>query len=250
MTDPAIDIQHLVKEFTVTHAGYGSLKTRLVSALRSGGAASARRERRRVLDDLSVQIGQGETVGLVGKNGSGKSTLLGLLARIYKPNSGTMAIQGRVAALLEIGAGFHPELTGVENVFFNGTVMGLSQAEIAARFDSIVAFAELGAFMDTPVRNYSLGMIMRLGFSVAVHMDADVILIDEALAVGDEAFQRKCFDKISEFQRQGKTIMVVSHELDHLEQVATRILWLQDGKIVRDGPVAETLAAYREAMGA
>lgn len=242
-----VEIENLVKDFTLSHTGLGNLKTQLMATVRAGLRQRSEKstERRRVLDGLTLTIGQGETVGLIGRNGSGKSTLLGLLANIYKPTSGRIAIAGRVVGLLELGAGFHPELTGVENVYFNGAILGLTQKQIAERFDSIVAFAELEASIDAPVRNYSSGMQMRLGFSVAVHMDADVILIDEALAVGDEAFQEKCFARIGEFQRQGKTIIVVSHELDHLERVATRIVWLQDGRIAMDGgDVPGILSAY------
>ena len=242
----AIEIEGLVKEFSLSHSGYGSLKTQMMATVR-GQRRSVRTagvECRRVLDGITLRIPPGETVGLIGRNGSGKSTLLGLLSRIYQPTAGRITIRGRVVGLLELGAGFHPELTGIENVYFNGAVLGLSQAQIAERFDSIVAFAELEGSIDSPVRNYSSGMQMRLGFSVAVHMDADVILIDEALAVGDEAFQRKCFDKITEFQRMGKTIVVVSHELDHLERVATRLIWLKDGQIAMDGGVAAVLETY------
>lgn len=248
----AVEVENLVKDFTISHAGYGSLKTQLMATARAGLRKRPREglERRRVLDHLTLRIGHGETVGLVGRNGSGKSTLLGLLSRIYKPTAGRIAVAGRVVGLLELGAGFHPELTGVENVYFNGAVLGLSQKQIAERFDSIVAFAELEASIDSPVRNYSSGMQLRLGFSVAAHMDADVILIDEALAVGDEAFQNKCFAKIAEFQRQGKTIIVVSHELDHLERVATRIVWLKDGRTEMDGDVPTVLQTYVREMGA
>ena len=253
-TSYAVEVEGLVKEFTVAHAGYGSLKTRLLSLADprqwrrqwTRGSHAPGVERRRVLDGLSFQIAHGETVGLVGRNGSGKSTLLGTLARIYRPNGGRITIRGRVAPLLELGAGFHPELTGIENVYFNGTVLGLSQRQIADRFDAIVAFAELENSIDMPVRNYSSGMLLRLGFATAVHTDAEIILIDEGLAVGDEAFQNKCFAKIAEFQRQGKTIVVVTHELDHLERIATRVLWLKDGKIVMDGDVPTVLATYTQ----
>ena len=228
-------MEGLVKEFTIAHAGYASLKNRALALAdprqwrqrwRRGSHAPGL-ERRRVLDAISFQIGHGETVGLIGRNGSGKSTLLSVLARIYKINGGRFTVHGRVAPLLELGAGFHPELTGIENVYFNGMMLGLSRQQVAARFDEIVAFAELENSIDMPVRNYSSGMLLRLGFSTAVHVDADIILVDEGLAVGDEAFQNKCFAKIAEFQRQGKTIVVVSHELDHIERMCTRVLWLK-----------------------
>lgn len=248
MSEWAIEIDDLTKEFRLSHAGAGSLKTQVMARVRSGMRATPSLETRRVLDGVSVKIARGETVGLIGRNGSGKSTLLGMLARIYTLSAGRILIRGRVVALLELGAGFHPELTGIENVFFNGAILGLTQKQIADRFESIVAFAELENSIDAPVRNYSSGMLLRLGFSVAVHMDSEIILIDEALAVGDEAFQHKCFDKIKEFQQSGKTIVVVSHELDHLERVATRVLWLKHGKIVMDGPTPDVLAAYVREM--
>ena len=256
--EAAIEVEALVKEFTIAHAGYGSLKTRMLSLADprqwqrpwARGSHDPGVERRRVLDGLTFHIAPGETVGLIGRNGSGKSTLLGTIARIYRPSSGRLTIRGRLAPLLELGAGFHPELTGAENVYFNGAVLGLSQRQIAERFEAIVAFAELENSIDMPVRNYSSGMLLRLGFATAVHVDADIILIDEGLAVGDEAFQNKCFAKIAEFQRQGKTIVVVTHELDHLERIATRVLWLKDGRIALDGDVPTVLSAYTQAMQA
>jgi lipopolysaccharide transport system ATP-binding protein len=245
-----IEIEGLTKEFALSHAGYGGMKSRVMASLRRENWTNGKRgiERRLVLDDLNLRISHGETVGLIGRNGSGKSTLLGLLSRIYRPTAGRIQVHGRVAPLLELGAGFHAELTGIENIYFNAAILGLSQTQIAERFDSIVAFAELEASIDAPVRNYSSGMLLRLGFSIAAHVDADVLLIDEALAVGDEAFQNKCFAKIAEFQRAGKTIVVVSHEMDHVERVATRLVWLQNGRILMDGDVSTVLAAYLGAM--
>lgn len=250
----AVEARGLTKQFTVTHAGYGSLKARALSLAdprrwkRSAGGRAPGVERRQVLNGISFQIGHGETVGVVGRNGSGKSTLLGLMAHIYKPTAGSLIVRGRVAPLLELGAGFHPELTGVENIYFNGVVLGLSRRQVSEQFDAIVAFAELEASIDMPVRNFSSGMLLRLGFAVAVHVDADILLVDEGLAVGDEAFQNKCFAKIAEFQRQGKTIIVVTHELDHLEKLASRVLWLQNGQIVMDGDVPTVLEAYIKAV--
>ena len=250
----AIEVEHLVKEFVIAHEGYVSLKGRLMAAADPRrwrrqwrrGSHEGGLERRRVLDDLSFQIGHGETVGLIGRNGSGKSTLLSVLARIYKINGGRVTVRGRVVPLLELGAGFNPELSGVENVYFNAAILGLPLREIAARFDAIVAFAELENSIDMPIRNYSSGMLLRLGFSIAVHTDADVILVDEALAVGDAAFQAKCLDRIAEFQRRGKTIILVSHSLGQIRRVCTRVLWLKHGKIVMDGGVEEVLAAYAQ----
>lgn len=253
MTEPAIETDGLTKDFRVYHRSYGSLKSRA-----AGWAQTlARRERgsgfetRRVLDGLSVTIGRGESVALIGRNGSGKSTFLSILSRVYLPTSGTATVRGRMMSLLELGTGFDPDLTGTQNVFFNGIILGLSEAEVARRYEAILDFAELGAAtMDLPVRMYSSGMQLRLGFAIAVHLDADVLLLDEGLAVGDEGFQEKCFLKIEEFQAQGKTIVMVTHELDHIERLARRVLWLDGGQIVRDGDVESVLADYRAAFHA
>ncbi len=245
----AIEVSHLVKEFTIYHEGYASLKSRVMAMAdprrwRQTGRRGGGVERRRVLDDLSFRIGHGETVGLIGRNGSGKSTLLSLLSRIYRPTAGCVTVRGRVVPLLELGAGFNPELSGVENIFFNATILGLPLRAIRQRFDDIVAFAELEKSIDMPIRNYSSGMLVRLGFSIAVHVDADVLLVDEALAVGDAAFQAKCLARIADYQRAGKTIVLVSHSENQIRRVCTRALWLKHGKIVRDGDVSAVLEDY------
>jgi len=201
---------------------------------------------RRALDGVSLRINRGESVGLIGRNGSGKSTLLSILSRVYLPTEGEARVRGRMMSLLELGAGFHPELTGNDNIFFNGAMMGLSEEDILNRYDAVLAFSGLDPrTMDLPVRMYSSGMQLRLGFSIAVHLDADVLLIDEGLAVGDEGFQEKCFAKIEEFRDTGKTILMVTHELDHIERLGHRVVWLNKGKIVMDGDVGEVLEAYR-----
>jgi ABC-type polysaccharide/polyol phosphate transport system ATPase subunit len=171
------------------------------------------------LDGVSFEVPRGSTFGVIGENGSGKSTLLKLMAGITRPTRGSIAVDGRISALIELGAGFHPEISGRENVAINGIMLGLTRREVAERFDSIVAFAELERFIDAPVKTYSSGMYMRLGFSVAIHVEPDVLLIDEVLAVGDEAFTRKCLDKIGEFRRRGKTIVLVSHSLGLVEKM-------------------------------
>ena len=247
----AIEILGLTKEFRVYHRSYGSLKSHAAALAKNliRKEVHSSFETRRALDGVTFQIATGETVALIGRNGSGKSTLLSILSRIYLPTSGEARLNGRMMSLLELGAGFDGELTGAQNVFFNGVVLGLSEDEVAARYDAILDFAELDRqAMDLPVRMYSSGMQLRLGFAIAVHLDADLLLVDEGLAVGDEGFQEKCFRKMEEFHAQGKTILMVTHELDHIERLAHRVLWLEGGKIRRDGAVAEVLAEYREAF--
>ncbi|MET0551594.1 MAG: ABC transporter ATP-binding protein, partial [Vicinamibacteria bacterium] len=181
------------------------------------------------LGGVSFEVPAGSTFGVIGENGSGKSTLLKLMAGITRPTSGTLEVRGRISALIELGAGFHPEISGRENVHINGIMLGLTRREVEERFDEIVAFAELERFIDAPVKTYSSGMYARLGFAVAVHVDPEVLLIDEVLAVGDEAFTRKCLDKIGEFRRRGKTIVIVTHSLGLVEKMCDDILWLRGG---------------------
>ncbi len=202
------------------------------------------------LQDVSLAVQPGEAVGLVGRNGSGKSTLLRLIAGIIKPSEGTVAVGGRIGSLLELGAGFHPDFSGRENVFLNGAIYGLRRAQIRERFDEIVAFAELEQAIDRPVRTYSSGMYMRLGFAIAAHLDADVLLLDEVFAVGDEAFQRKCFGKVFEFKQRGGTIVFVSHDASQVERLCERAMLLQAGRPVFDGPTHEAIVRYRKALAA
>ena len=194
------------------------------------------------LRDVSLELGRGRMVGIVGSNGSGKSTLLKVLGGILKPTAGQVAVRGRVSALIELGAGFHPEFTGRENVYINGVLLGLSRAEIRARFDEIVAFAGLEAFVDSPVKTYSSGMYMRLGFAIAVTVDPDVLLIDEVLAVGDEAFQHRCVGKIQEFKAAGKTIVLVSHDLGSIERLCDEVVWLDGGRLQAHGEAREIVS--------
>ena len=182
------------------------------------------------LKGVSFVVPKGCTFGIVGRNGSGKSTALKVVAGITKPTTGTVAVEGRISALIELGAGFHPEISGRENVFINGIMLGLSKREITRRFDEIVEFAELEDFIDAPVKTYSSGMYMRLGFAVAIHVDPDVLLIDEVLAVGDEAFTHKCLDKFAEFRRRNKTVLLVTHSLNLVERFCDEALWLNDGR--------------------
>ena len=196
------------------------------------------------VDDVSLRIPQGAAFGIVGRNGSGKSTLLKLIAGITRPTSGSVRVQGRVSALIELGAGFHPEISGRENVFINGVMLGLTRREIARRFDEIVEFADVADFIDAPVRTYSSGMYMRLGFAVAAHVDADVLLVDEVLAVGDERFSLKCLDKFAEYKRRGKTTVLVTHGRDMVERFCDEALWLDEGKVRMSGDPRRVLHAY------
>ena len=196
------------------------------------------------LRGVTFDVAAGRTFGVVGRNGSGKSTLLKLIAGIGKPTAGTVSVQGRVSALIELGAGFHPEISGRENVFINGMMLGLSRREIAQRFDEIVAFAELQPFIDAPVKTYSSGMYMRLGFAVAIHVDPQVLLVDEVLAVGDEAFTHKCLDKFAEFRRRNRTVLLVTHSLDLVTRFCDEALWLDGGAIKAQGDPKRVVDAY------
>ena len=222
-----------------------SVKERIVTL---GRAGRAHREEFWALRDVSIDIHSGSTVGLIGHNGSGKSTLLKVIGGIIEPTTGSIAKRGRIAALLELGAGFHPDLTGRENVFLNASVLGLDRKEIEQIFDSVVEFAQIGDFIDTQVKFYSSGMFVRLAFAVAVHTDPDILLVDEVLAVGDEAFQRKCLDKIRTFQEEGRTIVIVSHGLDQIAELCDRVVLLDQGEVVYDGDPPTAVARFRDLL--
>ncbi|MGC8833353.1 MAG: ABC transporter ATP-binding protein [Armatimonadota bacterium] len=241
----AIEVKGLWKAFNVSHQGIGSIKGALVDLIRRG---RRRQERIWGLQDVNLLVEAGESVAVIGRNGSGKSTLLGILSRVYKPTKGEVRVNGRVSSLLELGAGFHPDLTGIENIYLNGSILGLSRREITRKLNDIIEFSELGSFIDAPLKTYSLGMQMRLGFSVAVQTDPDVLLVDEVLAVGDEAFQQKCYRTIERFQKEGRTILFVSHDLEAVRRVAPRSVWLDSGRVVMDGPTPEVTEAYVERM--
>jgi lipopolysaccharide transport system ATP-binding protein len=200
------------------------------------------------LKDVFLDVNEGEVLGLIGRNGAGKTTLLKILSRITRPTSGWAEIHGRVGSLLEVGTGFHPELTGRENTFLSGAILGMSRREITQKFDEIVAFAELEKFIDTPVKHYSSGMYVRLAFAVAAHLEPEILLVDEVLAVGDINFQKKCLGKMGDVARAGRTVVLVSHQLNQIRRLSHRVVWIDAGAIRRDGPTQEVVAAYESAM--
>ena len=215
-----------------------------VSMGRIGGRELADPGLFHALDDVSFDIRKGETVGLIGRNGAGKSTMLKILARITTPTTGEAWIRGRVGSMLEVGTGFHPELTGRENIYLNGTILGMSKKEIDAKFDEIVEFSEIGEFLDTPVKRYSSGMYVKLAFSIASSLDNDVLLLDEVLAVGDAAFRRKSLARMKEIAASGRTILFVSHSMGDVKTICSRCIWFDHGKVIQDGPTETVSASY------
>ena len=206
-----------------------------------------KKEKREVLKDINLKIKQGEVVALIGTNGSGKSTLLKLMTKIIYPNKGKITTKGKLTSLLELGAGFHPDFSGRENIYFNASIFGLTKKEIDDRLEDIIEFSELRKFIDNPVRTYSSGMYIRLAFSVAINVDADILLIDEILSVGDEHFQNKCFEKMEELKKQGKTMVFVTHSMQSVKKLCDRAIWLCEGKIKMDGDTDKVVDAYVEA---
>jgi ABC-type polysaccharide/polyol phosphate transport system ATPase subunit len=239
MPGPAIQFQDVSKVFQ-RHTGSLLLRSHMKGMF----SKRSHTESFYALKNVSFQVERGESVGIVGGNGAGKSTLLSLVAALMLPDAGEVAVNGRIAALLELGSGFHPDLTGAENVALNAALMGVSRGELRDLYPSIVDFAEMGDFMDEPLRTYSAGMIMRLAFAVAVHSGPDVLLIDEVLAVGDQGFQGKCLEMIRQFRRQGKTILCVSHSAGLIQQLCSRAIWLDHGELMLNGGVSEVLYAY------
>jgi lipopolysaccharide transport system ATP-binding protein len=244
--EPIIEFQHVSKCFTLDTYRPRSIQETLVQAFQRSRAARA--EELWALRDVSFQVARGETVGLIGANGSGKSTVLKLISQIIYPSSGVISVRGRVAALLELGAGFHPDLSGRENIYLNGSILGLNRRYIRRQLDEIVAFAELERFIDMPIRNYSSGMLMRLGFAVATAFQPDILLIDEVLAVGDQAFQDRCLRRIAEIQRRGATIILVSHDLGSVQRLCRRVVWLEEGCVRADGDTDEVIARYLQSL--
>ncbi|HEV8635515.1 MAG TPA: ABC transporter ATP-binding protein [Chloroflexota bacterium] len=240
MSAPAVRLEGVSKRFTLRHERTRSFQELWVNAFRRRGTA----EEFWALRDVSFEVQPGRPFGIVGENGSGKSTALKIIAGILRPTAGTVAVNGRLAALLELGAGFHPDLTGRENIFLNASVLGFSRAEIERRFDAMVDFAELERFIDTPLKHYSSGMTVRLGFAIAINSDPDILITDEVLSVGDEAFQRKCIDRIDDLIRHGKTIILVSHGLDLVRYVCSDAIWLDHGRVRAAGSSLEVIDAY------
>ena len=240
MSEIAIELKELRKEFLLSHSGVGSLKTLLL-----WWKNRPKIEKLTVLKGLSLQIPKGQCAAIIGHNGAGKSTLLSLIARVYKPTSGTIEVKGRIGPLLELGAGFHPDLTGLENIVFNAMILGLTRKEAEERVGAIIEFSELEHHIDAPVRAYSSGMQARLGFAIAANVDAEVLIIDEVLSVGDYSFAKKCFDYIDQFQAGGGTILFVSHDMRAIRRVADRCLWLKNGGIEADGGTDDVIAQYQ-----
>lgn len=227
--DNVIEVRDVEKYFKVYKDKGNTLKERVIFSKRN------QYEKRNVLNGITFDIPKGQAVGFIGKNGCGKSTMLKMLTRIIKPNKGSINIKGRVSSLIELGAGFHPDMSGRENIYINASIFGLKKEEIDERMDDIIRFSELEEFIDNPVRTYSSGMYMRLAFAVAINVNADVLLIDEILAVGDVSFQKKCFERLKEIKEEGTTIAIVSHSMEQLYSICDRLIWIADGKIVEDG---------------
>jgi lipopolysaccharide transport system ATP-binding protein len=239
--EAAIRFDGVSKKFILHHERTRSFQELALNLFRRSDGS---RKEFWALQDVSFTVEQGETVGLIGPNGAGKSTALKLISRIIEPTSGRIEVLGRLGALLELGAGFHPDLTGRENIYLNGSILGLSRTQIQRKLDAIISFAELERFIDVPVKHYSSGMYVRLGFSVAVHTDPEILLVDEVLAVGDQNFQHKCLNRIMEMQHEGVTICFVSHSLGTVRQLCSRAIWLEDGVIQAAGGVEDTISAY------
>ena len=242
MASPIILFDRVGKAYALALHRGGGIKNLILNPPRA--LRSMRAENRVVLSDFSLKVARGESIAVMGRNGAGKSTILSLIAGVIRPTTGTLAVHGRVSPLLELGAGFHPELTGRDNVMLNGVLLGLRRAEVAARMERIVEFAELTDSIDEPVRTFSTGMTARLGFSVAAHLDPEILLIDEVLAVGDTAFQAKCIEKIREFKRRGVTIVFVSHELKHITELCDRAVVIADHRAAFVGDVPAAIAHY------
>ena len=237
--DIAIKVDHVYKSFNIYYDRANTLKERMLF-----WARNKRREKREILKDINLEIKKGETVALIGVNGSGKSTLLKLMTQIIFPNQGTIETKGKLTSLLELGAGFHPDFSGRENIYFNASIFGLTKKEIDNRLEQIIEFSELGSYIDNPVRTYSSGMYMRLAFSVAINVDADILLVDEILSVGDQHFQEKCLDKMKELKKQGKTMVFVTHSLGSAKELCDRAVWLHNGVLKKDGNTDEVIKEY------
>ena len=239
----AIEVKNMTKQFNVYSDKASTLKEKLLFWKRGN------KEVRTVLKNINIDIKKGETVALIGTNGSGKSTLLKLMTKIIYPTKGAVQTKGKLTSLLELGAGFHPDFSGRENIYFNASIFGLSRSEIDRRLDDIIAFSELEDFIDNPVRTYSSGMYMRLAFSVAINVDAEILLIDEILAVGDQHFQDKCFAKLEELAKSKMTIVIVSHSLDSIKKLCNRAIWINNGEVAKDGKCSDVISEYLKVCG-
>ena len=241
--DFAIKIENMTKTFKLFYDKPNTLKERLVFWNKK------KVDKRTDLDNINLEIKKGDTVALIGTNGSGKSTLLKLMTKIIYPTSGKITVNGKLTSLLELGAGFHPDFTGRENIYFNASIFGLTAAEIDKRIDTIIEFSELGDYIDSPVRTYSSGMYMRLAFSIAINVDAEILLIDEILAVGDQHFQDKCYTKLEQLKKEKKTIVIVSHSLPSVKKLCDRSVWIYNGKIKMDGETSKVIDEYLKQCG-
>lgn len=244
--DIAIKVTHVSKDFKLYYDKANTLKEKILFFSKKN---RSKNNVLHVLKDINIEIKKGESVALIGTNGSGKSTLLKLMNRIIYPTKGKITKDGKLTSLLELGAGFHDDFTGRENIYFNASIFGLTKEEIDKKLDQIIEFSELEEFIDNPVRTYSSGMYMRLAFSVAINVEADILLIDEILAVGDQHFQDKCFNKLIELKNAGKTIVIVTHSMDQVRRFCDRAIWLYEGEVHRDGQVKEVLEEYLKVCG-
>ncbi len=252
MSYTAIQVENLTKQYVLRQqqaSNYTALRDVIVDkakSMLSGGTGKTTKDTFLALDDISFSIQAGDRVGIIGRNGAGKSTLLKVLSRIVSPTKGKITLEGRIASLLEVGTGFHPELTGRENVFLNGSILGMSKAEITKKFDEIVAFAEVERFLDTPVKRYSSGMYVRLAFAVAAHLEPEILIVDEVLAVGDAAFQKKCLGRMREVAGEGRTVLFVSHNMDAVQRLCNKGILLNKGKLVMEGDINSVTNKYLE----
>lgn len=242
----AIEFKNVTKRYPLYHHIGSGIKELIFNPRRALSLLSGRSYL--AIEDISFQVQKGESVALIGRNGAGKSTSLGLVAGVMKPSSGSVSVVGRVASMLELGGGFHPELTGRENIRLNATLLGLRRKELKQRLDKIIEFSELGEFIDEPIRVYSSGMLAKLGFSVITQVDPDILIIDEVLAVGDIAFQRKCLKTINEFKKKGVTILFVSHNLEDVEKICDKVIWIENHKMREMGDAHSVISQYKIAM--
>ena len=255
MVQPIIRAEHLGKRYTIGHRvrsgtardAIAGAASRLLNALRPGAEPALEDDTLWALNDVSFEVAAGEVVGIIGRNGAGKSTLLKVLSQITEPTTGFVDVTGRIGSLLEVGTGFHEDLTGRENTFLNGAILGMGRAEIARKFDEIVAFAEIERFIDTPVKHYSSGMYMRLAFAVAAHLETEILVVDEVLAVGDAHFQKKCLGKMDDIARHGRTVLFISHNMEAIQRLCTRGLLMDRGRLVQSGSIPDVVSAYRAA---